>query len=136
MLTLWGYRAMINRLRVEIPDLPPKEANPNWHGHWAPKARAIKDFREMAMYCAINACQGMPPFFMKAKVGITLIIKDTRYYRDPDNALASLKPAIDGCCDAGIILSDDNKHLEYSLPIIYEVNREEAPKTILEFIQI
>lgn len=127
---------MINRIRIEIPALPPKESNPNWRGHWARKARAVKEFRELAMYCAFNAHQGAPPWFFKAKVGITLVIKDNRYYRDPDNAVASLKSAIDGCCDAGIILGDDREHLEYSLPIMYEVNPQEAPKTILEFSQI
>lgn len=127
---------MINRITVEIPSLPPKESNPNFRGHWGAKARAVKEFREMAMYCGIDACKGMPPGFFKAVVGITLVVKDARYYRDPDNMVASLKPAIDGCVDAGIIMGDDDEHLEYKLPIMYEVNREEAPKTILEFSQI
>jgi crossover junction endodeoxyribonuclease RusA len=128
---------MVNKIRVKIPALPPKEASPNWRGHWAPKMRAVREFREMAMYCGINACLGSgPPEFYKAVVSITLVIRDARYYRDPDDALASLKPAIDGCVDAGIIRGDSQEHLEYRLPIVYEVNRGEAPKTILEFTQI
>jgi len=127
-------------LKVEIPCLPPKEANPNWRGFWAKKAKAVKEFREMAMYCAINGCRGMPQvygvMYVKAEVAIILVIPDRRYYRDPDNALASLKPAIDGCVDAGIILGDDDKHLRCKLPITYRINRQEAPKTILEFEEL
>lgn len=120
-------------LKIEIPSLLPKETNPNWRGHFAKKAKAVKEFREMAMYCAINATEGNPPWYVKAEVSVTLVIADMRYYRDPDNALASLKPAIDGCVDAGVILGDDDKHLRYKLPITYRINRQEAPKTILEF---
>ena len=123
-------------MKVEIPALPPKEANPNWRGHWTTKARVVRDFREMAMYCGMNACELTPPRFSKAEVAVTLIIADMRYYRDPDNALASLKPAIDGCVDALIILGDDHNHLKYKLPIMYQVNRQEAPKTILEFEEV
>jgi len=126
-------------MRVEIPALLPKEANPNWRGHWSKKAKAVKEFREMAMYCAINAYEGVIPvgvMYVKAKVAVTLVIPDRRYYRDPDNALASLKPAIDGCVDAGVILGDDDKHLRYKLPITYRINRQEAPKTILDFEEL
>ena len=123
-------------LKIEIPGLPPKEANPNFRGFWAKKAKAVKESRQMALLCAINASEGRPPWYVKAEVSITLVIADMRYYRDPDNALASLKPAIDGCVDAGVILGDDDRHLRYKLPISYRINRQEAPKTILEFEEL
>ena len=123
-------------MRVEIPALPPKETNPNWRGHWGARAKSVKEFRQMAFYCAVSAHLGEFVCYVKAEVEITLVIPDRRYFRDPDNALASLKPAIDGCVDAGIILGDDDKHLQYKLPIMYQLNRAEAPKTILEFREI
>jgi hypothetical protein len=123
-------------MRVEIPALPPKETNPNWRGHWGARAKSVKEFRQMAFYCAVNRCFFEPIPLVKAEVEITLIIPDRRYCRDPDNLLASLKPAIDGCVDAGIILGDDDKHLQYKLPVMYQLNRAEAPKTILEFKEV
>jgi len=93
----------------------------------------------MALYCAIAAYEGNIPagvMYVKARVAVTLVIPDRRYYRDPDNALASVKPAIDGCVDAGVILGDDDKHLRYKLPITYRINRQEAPKTILDFEEL
>ena len=124
------------KIRVEIPDLPPKEANPNWRGHWGKRARAVKEFRAMAMYCVLSTMRGPFTTYKKARVEVTLVIPDRRYFRDPDNALASLKPAIDGCADAGVIQGDDQDHLKYKLPIVYQIDRHEAPKTILEFEEL
>jgi len=123
-------------MRVEIPALPPKETNPNWRGHWGARAKSVKEFRKMAFYCAYNQLLFGVPRFIKAEVEITLVIPDRRYFRDPDNMLSSIKPAIDGCVDAGIILGDDDKHLQYKLPIMYQLKRSEAPKTILEFREV
>ena len=72
----------------------------------------------------------------KAEVSVTFVIRDRRGYKDIDNALASLKPAIDGCVDAGVIPDDSDECLSYRLPIMYEVNKERAPMTILEFREV
>ncbi len=118
---------------INIPMLPPSECSPNFRGHWAKKAKAVKVLREAAMMCALNDSNFARPKYDKAEVSITLVVRDARYYRDPDNMVASLKSAIDGCVDAGIIKDDSEKHLRYRLPIMYEINKEKTPLTILNF---
>ncbi|KKM98735.1 hypothetical protein LCGC14_1154810 [marine sediment metagenome] len=121
---------------VKIPMLPPRECSPNFRGHWTKRARAARDFRSEAMLYAFYASNSARPGYEKAELSITLVVRDSRYYRDPDNMIASLKPAIDGCVDAGIIKDDSDKHLLYKMPILYEIDKERAPLTILEFEEL
>ena len=120
-------------MRIEIPMLPPNECNPNWRGHWSQRYKASKSFRDAAHICYLAGSQRVAEPFLKAECSITLFIPSRRYIRDPDNAIASLKPAIDGCIDAGVIQGDDDEHLSYRLPIMYVIGKEKAPMTILEF---
>uniref|UniRef100_A0A6H2A434 Uncharacterized protein n=1 Tax=viral metagenome TaxID=1070528 RepID=A0A6H2A434_9ZZZZ len=117
-------------IKVEIPCALPNATNPNWKGHWAVRAKAVKQFRADAYFAALVWGARKEPPYKKATVTITLIVPDKRYIRDPDNALASLKPAIDGCVDAGIIKDDDDLSFK---PVIYEIDRGRAPLIILEF---
>ncbi len=126
----------MSSLRVEIPMLPPKECNPNWRGHWSDRYRETSQFRLAAGYCAVASKQGKPLRYCKAKVSITLVIPDRRYVRDTDNMLASLKPAIDGCVDAGVLPGDSPENLEYTLPIKYVISKVAEPMTILEFEEV
>lgn len=93
----------------------------------------MRSFRNAAIVCALNDSKFSHPQYKKAEVSVTLVIPDSRYKRDQDNALASLKPAIDGCVDAGIILGDSTQYLSYKMPIIWQVDKERSPMTILEF---
>lgn len=120
-------------MKVEMSQLPPQECNPNWRGHWAVKARVVKQFRADAYYASLIGGARKEAPYKTASVSITIIVKDKRYTRDPDNALASLKPAIDGCVDAGIIVDDDNLLFN---PVVYEIDKERAPLIILEFTEI
>ncbi len=122
--------------RVAIPMLPPRECSPNARVHWSAKHKATKSFRTAAMVCALEASRFSHPELSRAEVSITLVVGDARYYRDPDNMVASLKSAIDGCIDAGIIEDDSDEHLRYRMPIIYKIDRDFAPMTILEFNQL
>ena len=126
-------RQGIVQVRIVIPMLPPKECSPNWRGHWTKKAKAVQLYRAAAKYCALNASESTRPGYEKAEVSISLVVRDSRYYRDPDNMVASLKPAIDGCVDAGIIRDDSDEHLRYRVPITYVIDKDLAPETILEF---
>lgn len=126
-------KVMSETVIINIPMLPPSECSPNYRGHWAKKARAVKALREAAMLCALNDTKFARPQYEKVELSITLVVRDARYYRDPDNMIASLKPAIDGCVDAGIIKDDSDKHILYSLPILYVIDKEKTPLTILAF---
>jgi len=119
-------------IRVEIPFLPPAELDPNWRGHWSKRARAARQYRRDAMLCALDAGNISATAFQRAELDVTIIVADLRHIRDTDNLMASLKPAIDGCIDAGIIQDDNPDCLIYHTPA-YEVDKERSPLTILEF---
>ena len=100
-------------MRIVLPDLPPREANPNSHSHHYTinKVRA-KQHEEMIAYVLE---QGRPDTPMeRAHITITWRAKDKRT-RDIDNLLASMKGSIDGLVEAGVIVDDSAKHLSYSL---------------------
>jgi len=119
-------------ITVKIPMLPGKALNPNWRGHWTQRHRASKELKRSAYYCTLNA-NDKGIIFEKATVGVTFLVRDRRYYRDADNAIASIKPAIDGCVATGLLPDDATEYLQYRLPITYQVDKENSPMTILEF---
>ena len=120
------------KIRVEIPMLPGPETNPNTRAHWSKIHRAKKALKEAAYYCALQANPGRTTL-VKATVGITFVVKDRRYMRDPDNAISSVKAAIDGCVQAGIVPDDSSEYLSYRSPIMWVYDKSRAPLTILEF---
>ena len=121
-------------MKVEIPLLPPKETNPNWRGHWAKKAKAVRTFKDAAYYCAVTLPRSPSMPYKKASLSITLVIPDKRYVRDEDNAIASIKPGVDGC--KGVIIQDDDPdHLTIE-SIRYEFSDLRNCMTILEFTEI
>lgn len=121
---------------IKIPMALAKELDPNYKGFWTHRARATRILREATCLCAKAQCESNPPKYEKAELSITLIVQNWRYIRDADNCLASLKPAIDGCVDAEIIQGDNDKHLLYRLPIMWEKNQAQAPMIILEFKEL
>lgn len=123
-------------VKVEIPILPPRELNPNWRGHWAARAATGKIYRNAAMLFALQASHCSRPAFSRAEVSITIVIPDRRHVRDTDNVLASIKPAMDGCIDAEIIKDDAPGNLSYAMPVSYEIDKDRAPLTVLEFKEL
>jgi len=115
---------------VEIPALPPKEASPNWRGHWSTRYRATTDYKNLACVMARNSLRGRKIKALdRATIRATMVVPNRRYIKDGDNAIASLKAAIDGIVAAGI-LSDD-KNIEV-MPVSYIIDKDNAPKTIME----
>ena len=100
-------------MRIVLPDLPPREANPNSHSHHYTinKVRA-KQHEEMIAYVLE---QGRPDTPMeRAHITITWRAKDKRT-RDIDNLLGAMKGSIDGLVKAGVLVDDSAKHLSYTL---------------------
>ena len=124
----------MDRLVVTIPQLPPKECSPNFHGALREKMSATKAWREAAYYCARQACPGVFPNFEKAVVRITFQVPSRAYIKDDDNAIASVKPALDGCVIANIVRDDSPKHLRI-LQVMWDINKAKEKATILEFIK-
>ena len=120
---------------VNIPMLPPRECSPNYHGEIRARMSATKAWREVAYYCARQASPGVFPNYEKAAVRVTYQVPSQAYIKDDDNAIASVKPAIDGCVQAGIICDDSPEHLRI-LPVVWDIDRARDKATILEFIKL
>ena len=112
---------------IEIPALPPREASPNWRGHWAARYRAMTDYKTMTTLIARQARPAQP--LPSATIRPTLVVPNRWHILDPDNAIASLKSAIDGLQSAAIIANDRDITM---LPVIYRIGRTFERKTILE----
>jgi len=102
-------------MTITLP-LPPRELSPNWRGHWAQKAKAVKKYRQLAWAVAMSETRCNWP---TANAQATFYFRDRRR-RDRDNLLASLKSAFDGLTDAGVI--DDDSGLTH-LPVIVEYDK-------------
>ena len=70
--------------------------------HWAPRAKRVKEVRTAS---ALLARQAGIPRLESARVRLVWLVSDRRK-RDRENIVATLKPAIDGLVDAGVIEDD------------------------------
>ena len=70
--------------------------------HWAPQAKKKTAVREAS---ALLARQAGIPRLGTAKVRLVWLVSDRRR-RDRENITATLKPAIDGLVDAGVVEDD------------------------------
>jgi Holliday junction resolvase RusA-like endonuclease len=123
------------KMRIEVNQLPPVEWSPNWRGHWAEKHKAGKVYRDAVYYCCVAArnkglIKGESFPFVKAKVKLCFVFPQQRR-RDRDNLLARFKPGLDGLAASGVILDDDEEHLE-TIDVDLHVDGELAPLTIIE----
>ena len=83
---------------------PDKVLSPNARAHWAATARAKKKAREAASWATISAAgskANLAPYAAHERLAVAIAFypPDNRR-RDMDNALASLKAALDGISDA------------------------------------
>ncbi len=117
-------------IRVILP-LPPRMLRPNARPScWQARARAVKQYRRDAYYAARKANGHARPLLEQATVHAFYYHRDKRGILDPDNALATLKAAIDGLVDAGLLAGD--REVTY-LPVVQLVDRKE-PRVELEVI--
>jgi len=119
-------------IRLEIPMLPSPKSNPNARVHWVDRHGAARDFRKAAWAIAYNANPAHDVMFQKARIKVTLVYKGHQTVPDPDNLIAMLKPALDGIVDAKIIPNDTTDHVRYVLPMLYDVDPQRAPLTIMD----
>lgn len=122
---------------VVLP-LPPKELHPNARVHWAKKAKAAREYRRKAYFAAFEVLGGRVGDaglkWQRATVQITWYAPSRRR-TDPDNALASLKPALDGLSrphgkSPGAMIVADDSGFSF-LPVRMEVDREN-PRVVIE----
>jgi len=90
-------------IEITLP-LPPKQLHPNGRCHYMAKARAVKKARWEAGIAAVAALEGRkPPRWEKATVQATFYVAKKG---DGDGRNSSLKAALDGLQDAGIVAND------------------------------
>lgn len=85
-------------IRLSLPAHP---CNPNSRAHWAVKARAVKALRTEAYLVAATTRNQ----FSHPLISATFYHAAKRV-RDRDNAIASLKGAIDGLVDGAVFAND------------------------------
>lgn len=100
---------MAYAITATIP-LPPDELSPNVRVHWAARAKATKSHRFSA-FVALSAAKRAANWHAKRPVEIDIEYRchaKAQGYkpRDVQNAISSLKAALDGLADAGIVGSD------------------------------
>jgi len=101
-----GPRPDITSLVVELP-LP--NFSPNSRGHWGKRHRLTQAYRNDARLAAKVAMMKIcrPPMWDRVTIQATFHKPSSRAkLSDADNLIGSLKPAIDGIQDAGIIVND------------------------------
>jgi len=121
--------------------LPPKECSPNWRGHWAKKARAVKDYRQD---CAQRfRAAGVPALPLPVRVGLSYYLwrgsgAQTIYERmglffprDRDNAWAGAKSAIDSLQDAGVIPNDSGRCVHLGDLQLFSREKDHGRRTAL-----
>ena len=96
----------MNSVTIEVP-IPPRSLSPNGRAHYHAKGRAKRIQRDTARLAALAALGRTPqPRWEKATALVTWYAKTARW-PDADNAMGSLKGAIDGMVDAGVMLDDN-----------------------------
>ena len=81
--------------------------------HWRTTAPIKKHIRGLSKAHAFTLRIPRQEFII---IG-TLFHPPTLRYRDADNAMATVKPIIDGIQDAGIVLDDDARHVTFAAPL-------------------
>ena len=120
-------------IKIVLPNLPPKEANPNSNSHFYIRSRVRREQHEQMLGYVLE--QGRPDTpFEKAHITITWRAKDKRK-RDIDNLLSAMKGSIDGLVEADVLVDDSAKHLSYTL--FYEWGDDVTEnETIIEIKQV
>lgn len=77
---------------------PPRECSPNWRGHWATKAKAVKAYRKTCWVLALKANINLD---WCAEIYLhTMFYPPSKRRFDQDNCIAAIKGGLDGLADA------------------------------------
>lgn len=95
----------MTQLTITLP-LPPRACWQNHRGHWSKGSKARQQQRFTARVRALEVMNRAEPRWEKATVRFEFYWPDARR-RDPLNAMAAMKAAVDGLVDAGVLADDD-----------------------------
>ena len=118
-------------ITLTIPAVKTRDGKADWLNandtrHWAPKARLVKNWRNLAHLIArqAKAPKGLHRVMIQAYIHKT---NNRRY--DAHNLMPTLKPIVDGLVDYGLIPDDHNTHLLG--PIIEPGEKRDTPSITL-----
>lgn len=97
---------MAEPITLDIP-APADWISANDRGMWHRKARLTKEWREAAGWRARAA---KVPAMQRAEIAVQLVFP-VRRRRDPHNWMPTVKAAVDGLVDVGVLPDDDSTHL-------------------------
>lgn len=87
-------------IAINLP-WPDRALSPNSRKHWAVKAKAVKQARITAGWCAREAGIRPGDFDIPERIKVTLAFAEPdKRHRDADNLLSSCKAFLDGISDA------------------------------------
>lgn len=92
-------------ITITLP-IPAACLNPNRAEHWRTKGKARAQQRADAFAWSTSKFPGAGPKWERARVMLRWFAKDSHRIPDIDNAIASIKGALDGMTDAGVMLND------------------------------
>lgn len=123
---------------LTIP-LPPKGCSPNVRGHWSKKAKAVKQYREEGWIAARNAkvrgalqpFEGLVIIDHEWYMGPTPVYDKRERPRDADNRISSLKGAVDGFADAGILKGDTAELVAWGECTAHTVKKHHGGKALV-----
>lgn len=144
------WKAMSRSITIKVPLLVPRILTPNRsrEAHWGTVAKAKTNFQRMVYLYALDAKQR---YFIdhgeewepldRALLFLTFVIKNSHYVMDDDNAIAGWKHGRDvlqvntlgKIQGAGIYKNDRGVRVGR---LMWQVNKEQAPMTIIEVREI
>jgi len=103
-----GFGCVITQDQLLVTLPPPHPAlHAHNNGHWRKKSPFVWSLRQMA----VEACRSVAGLnWQQVRLHYQFVFCD-RKRRDVANCIQSLKPAVDGIVDAGVIPDDNYQHL-------------------------
>ncbi len=101
---------MSRQLTVAVPGRP-FSLNAERSKHWSDRARRVAQFRLDAKFATLEALGSRRPRFERVSVDVYPYALNRRYRQDVGNCYASMKAALDGVVDTGILADDDDSHV-------------------------
>lgn len=95
--------------------------------HWSARARTVAEVRETVAWLARAHRIGRHD---RIRVGL-IYVPACRRVRDSDNLAATYKPCVDGLVDAGVVVDDDDLHVQRAWPEIRPVDPARAGLTLI-----
>lgn len=122
----------VSQFIVSLP-CPERALSPNAHIHWRDKAAATKVARKQAWYWFLRHKPRkwkVGPIVLEIEYRFGASMKDYKP-RDVQNAIAALKPAIDGMVDAGVVPDDSYKWVSWGKVRLVQCIQGETPQVIV-----